>query len=63
MKRLIEKVISTNMCYYIGEVTIGGKVLYTIKESIENTCGRFREYDLNLYYSDYNDAIRKLDSL
>lgn len=63
MKRLYEKAVSINMCYFISETVVGGKVLYSIIESIESTCGRFREYDLNMYYSDFNDALRKIDSL
>lgn len=63
MKRLIKKVVSRNMWYFIDEVKIGGRVLYAIMESIGSSCGRFREYDLNMYYSSLDDAIEKLESL
>ncbi len=63
MKRLIEKAVSRNMWYFIEEVKVGGRILYAIMESIGSTCGRSREYDLNMYYSSLDDAIEKLKSL
>lgn len=51
------------MWYFIEEVKVGGRILYAIMESIGSTCGRSREYDLNMYYSSLDEAMEKLKSL
>lgn len=63
MKRIVEKIISQNICYFIDEVKVGGKTLYSITESIKSNSCNFREYDLNMYYSNFQDAVEKLDTL
>lgn len=55
--------VSQNMRYFIKEVEIDGKTFYAIMETITGKGGATNSYDLNLYYSNLEEAEKKLESM
>ncbi len=55
--------ISLNLNYFIKETEVSGKKLYSIMQTLQGKGGSTNVYDLNLYYSNLEDARQKMFSL